>query len=298
MITLRQVKLRNVQNVAASKTCLIDLPIGPRYHTILLEHGYASGTNTIAAAMANLSEIRLKIDGKVRRVFSGTQLRDLNLFNGTQYGGTGVPNTSPGSAIAIHLAEVWRKDVDSQIFGAIPTVWNRGAGKFSSFQLEIDIGAASTPTLVAAALVDDVVPTLAASQAAPSIVEIQRLSVGAAGTTVDISTIDKKGVLLQLSLYSDSTNDNQASNIELRKNGQVIKEFTSSGNFALLSAMDMYPTASGRTAKITDIVFDPTDVLRNGEDLSNAAELTLTVSAASTMAGTITAIAQRVMEAN
>ncbi len=52
-----KLQIRNVQNVAASKTVLIDLPIGPRYHYIVLEHGYASGTNTIAAAATNMASV-------------------------------------------------------------------------------------------------------------------------------------------------------------------------------------------------------------------------------------------------
>jgi hypothetical protein len=43
-MSLRQIQLKNVQNVAASGTALIDLPIGKRYHRVVLEHGHASGT--------------------------------------------------------------------------------------------------------------------------------------------------------------------------------------------------------------------------------------------------------------
>jgi hypothetical protein len=62
--------------VAASKTTLLELPIGPRYHGIILQHGFSAGTNTIAGAAANISDIRLKVNGRIQRQHSGTQRRD------------------------------------------------------------------------------------------------------------------------------------------------------------------------------------------------------------------------------
>src|SRR5207253_10427207 len=64
-----------------------------RYHYVLLQHGYSAGTNTIAAAATNISEIRVTVNGRVQRRISGTQLRDMNVLNGTGYDFTGVPNT-------------------------------------------------------------------------------------------------------------------------------------------------------------------------------------------------------------
>src|SRR5437868_5113792 len=101
-----RVQLRNVQNVAASKTAIIECPIGKRFHYIVLQHGYASGTNTIAATYSNISEVRVLVNNRVQRVASGTQLRDKNLLNGTGYDSLvgGVPNTAPGVSIPIYFA--------------------------------------------------------------------------------------------------------------------------------------------------------------------------------------------------
>ena len=127
-----KLQLRNVQNVAASKTALITLPIGPRYQYVQLQHGYSAGTNTIAAAATNISEVRVKLNGKVQRVYSGTQLRDLNLLNGLQYDFYGLPNTAPGVCVGIFLGEPWRKDVNDQDRLAWTT------SKSSAFQIEVD----------------------------------------------------------------------------------------------------------------------------------------------------------------
>ena len=68
----KRIEIRNVQNVAASQTVLVTLPVGDRYHYLVLQHGYSSGTNTIAAAATNISEIRVKVNGRVQRVMSGS----------------------------------------------------------------------------------------------------------------------------------------------------------------------------------------------------------------------------------
>ena len=49
-----RIQLRGITGVAASKTALIELPIGPRYHQVILQHGFSAGTNTIVAAHTNV----------------------------------------------------------------------------------------------------------------------------------------------------------------------------------------------------------------------------------------------------
>src|SRR6266403_344176 len=109
-----RLQVRSVSNVAASKTALIDIPCGQRFHQIILLHGYAAGTNTIAAAATNISEIRIKSNSRIQRTISGTQLRDMNLVNGTAYDCTGVPNTAPGVTCPIYLGEPWRESPADQ----------------------------------------------------------------------------------------------------------------------------------------------------------------------------------------
>jgi len=278
------IKLRNVSNVAASKTALIDIPVGPRYHTVILEHGFASGTNTIAGAMANITEIRVVVNDRVQRVFSGVQLRDLNILNGTTHDCQGVPNTAPGVSLPIFFAEPWRKDSASQDALA----WNTSG--FKSFRIEVDLGAASTPTLVASAVIDQFQPS---GNVTPLFVTMRRQQVAAAGTSFDITTIDRKNLLQQISVYADSGGSNQPSIITVRRDGQIVRELTYSANFALLTNNEMAPTASGRTAKIFDLVFDHDDLLNSSLLLAGAKELTLTVEAGGAMSGTTTFIVQR-----
>ena len=278
------IKLRNVSNVAASKTALIDIPVGPRYHTIVLEHGYSAGTNTVAAAMTNITEVRVIVNDRVQRVFSGTQLRNLNILNGTTFDCQGVPNTAPGVSLPIFFAEPWRKDSASQDALAWVT-----AG-FKSFRIEVDLSTASTPTLVASAVVDQFQP---AKDVTPLFVTMRRQQVAAAGTSFDITTIDKKNLLQQISLYPDSGGSNAATIVTARRDGQIVRELTKSANFAINTNNDMTPTASGRTANIFDLVFDHDDLLNSSLLLNGAKEFTLTVEAASAMSGSVTFIVQR-----
>jgi hypothetical protein len=286
------IKLRNVSNVGDSKTALIDVPVGPRYHYILLELGYSSGTNTIAGALAHITEIRVLVNDRVQRVFSGVQLRDLNILNGTAFDCQGLPNTAPGVSLPIYFAEPWRKDSASQDALA----WQ--SRNFKSFRIEVDLSAAiassGTPTLVASAVVDDFIATDSmGKEITPMFVTMRRQQVAAAGTSFDITTIDKKGLLQQISLYPDSGGSNAATIVTVRRDGDIVRELTKSANFALLTNNDMTPTASGRTSNIFDLVFDHDDLLNSSLVLQGVKEFTLTVEAASAMSGNMTFIVQR-----
>lgn len=279
-----RIQLRNVQNVAASSTALITCPIGPRYHYIVLEHGYASGTNTIVAAEANITEIRVKLNGVVIWTVSGSELRDYNLLNGTAYDCIGLPNTAPGVSFPLHLAEPWRKSPGDQEASALAT------DGFASFQIEVDLGAASTPTLVAAAVVDNFVPAAPAKDRLIKKLDRQRRA--AAGTSYD-TTIDRKDYLQQISIYPDSGGSQEPTVVTMRLNGVIIHELSDSANQALLQGHQMTPAASGRTASVYDLVLDHDDLLGSAVLLDGARDFSLTIEAGSAMSGTQTMLVQR-----
>lgn len=277
-----RLQIRNVQNVAASKTALIDLPIGPRYHTIFLAHGYSAGTNTIAAAATNISEVRVKVNGRIQRRVSGTQLRDWNLLNGTAYDCTGLPNTSPGVTFPIYFAEPWRSDAaDRDSLAWATSLW-------SSFQLEVDLGAASTPTLVAYAVVDAL-----PGAAGAGIMKIIPFQVPAAGTSFDISQIDRRDWLESLQIYQDSGSSQQTSEVDIRLNSNIVDEFITPVRTALLQNNGMTPAASGRSSNITDVVMDHDDHLGSLLNLNGTRDLTVTLKAANAMSGTVTMLITR-----
>ncbi len=286
MAVKRKIILRNVQPPAASSTLVIDLPVGPRYHQIIIEHGFASGTNTVAGACTNIAELRLVANGgNVIRKVSGKELRDINLLNGVAYDGQGVPNTAPGVAMTMHFAEPWRDSAADRDALALATIWN--GGSLSSLQLQIDLGAASTPTLVASAVVDNEVPGVQ-----PGVVKYIRQDITASGTSFD-AKIDPLGLLQAIQLYADSGGGLQTSKVTVRQGERILHELTKSANFAFLSANGLTPTAANRTSLITDIVFDVDDLLKSAVPLQGGPDPVLTIEAATAMSGSIRAIIQR-----
>lgn len=280
-----KISLKDVSAVAASKTVVITCPRGPRYHQIILQHGYAAGTNTIVAAATNISEIRVKVNNRIQRRFSGTQLRDLILLNGTTYDAyTGeVPNTAPGVSFPLYFAEPWRD---------LPAMRDLLAWKtnlWSNFQIEIDLGAASTPTILGWAIVDDAV-----AQQPEAITKILPASIPAAGTKFDYTLPDTSGRLAQITLYPDSGASLAASPVTLRKGQVILHELTRTSNLAFLAQNGMTPDPTGRTDNVYDLVLDYDDLPDRTLPLDGTRDVTLTVEAASAMSGTITALIQRI----
>lgn len=291
------IPLLKVSAVAASSTVTIDCPAGPRYHKIVLQHGFTDGdnTDTIATAAANITNIRVKLNGRVQREYSaakagtiagGQVLRDVALFNGTQFDCVSgeIPRTAPGVSFPIYFAEPWRKDRIIQDGGAWPT-----AG-FQSFQIEVDLGAEAGPTLVAWAVVDDV-----AFDKPQMITVIKPATINASGTKFDWALQDQSGYLAQISLYQDSGGSRAATPVTLRKGSlRLYDAVTASANKANLTQGDMTPAASGRSS-IYDIVLDADDQLGSCLPLDNKGDTILTVEAGATMSGTITALIQRIV---
>jgi hypothetical protein len=279
-----RIKARNVQNVAASSTALIELPVGPRYHYLVLEHGFASGTNTIVGAEANITDIKVKVNGRVQRQFNASELRDLNILNGTAYDCQGLPNTAPGVSFPIFFAEPWRKSPGDQDALAWPT-----AG-WQSLQVEVTLGAASTPTLQVHGVVDDYTP---ADPTKTAISKVIKQSFAAAGTVFDISSIDPRDWLQQISLYQASGGSVNIDRVDLRVNGRMVHELEDSANTALLLNHGMTPAASGRTSGVYDVVLDHDDLLGSAVNLNGVRDVTLTVTGASSQSGSMVALVQR-----
>lgn len=284
-----RIQLRAVSNVAASKTALIDIPCGQRFHYILLTHGYAAGTNTIAGAASNITGLRIYVNSRAQRTLgSGTELRDMNILNGTQYDCTGVPNTSPGVTFPIYFAEPWRESPADQDSLA----W--ASSGWTTFQIQVDLSTASTPTLQAWAVCDDYVPPANANGTQPGICKWIRSSLPAAGTSFDFTTLDRRDWLQQISLYPDSGGSNAATQVTFKKNSVTLHELTNTANSALLTNHTMTPAASGRTSNIYDLVFDHDGLLGSSVPMDGARDSLLTIAAGGSMSGTVIAIIQRV----
>ncbi|SRR6266404_1785316 len=279
-----RIQLRSITAVSASTTVTIDIPCGQRYHYILLEHGYAAGTNTIAGAEANITEVRIYSNSRIQRVISSTQLRDMNLLNGTAYDCTGVPNTAPGVTFPIYLGEPWRESpADQDALGWATAGW-------LNFQIQVDLGAAGTPTLKAFAVVDDFVPAPGTN---PGIVKWLRVPMIPGGTQYDYVALDRRDFLQQISIYPDSGASQSPTLVTFKRNSQILHELSAAANTALLQNNFMTPAASGRTSGIYDLVFDHDGLLTSAVPMDGARDSLLEINSASAMSGTQVAIIQR-----
>lgn len=288
-----RLQVRSVSNVAASKTALIDLPCGPRYHSLFLYHMFGGGTNTLAGACANISEIRIKSNSRVQRVASGTQLRDMNLLNGTAYdiySTATTPNTVP-VVFPVFFNEPWRETpADQDALAWATSGW-------LSFQVEVDLAAGTTPVLQCYAVVDDFVPP---ANTNPGIVKWIRTNLVPGGLSFDVTNIDRRDYLQQISLYPDSGGGITADSwgaVTLKRNAVTLHEMGFVANSALLTNSQMTPAAAGRTANIYDIVLDHDGLLSSAVPMEGARDILLTIPAGTgnttPMSGSMTAIIQR-----
>jgi hypothetical protein len=132
--------------VASGQTASISMPVGGiTYHKLQLSYFCTNaGNGNQANAEAHLTEMRLKLNGKIQRRFSARDLDSINaLFNRSfQANGT-------SAVMEMYFSKPWARTPRNEDVLA----W--GMNDVASFQLEVDIAAAATgPTLAAKAEVE------------------------------------------------------------------------------------------------------------------------------------------------
>lgn len=131
--------------VAASSTATLNLPIGLTYHSLLITRG---GTFT----MAHITEIRLKANGRQIGTITGSDLDSINQYEGKAAAGAtfrldfdrfNLKTRAGNELTAIGTGYKQVLDVNASDYNPTP---------ITNLQLEIDIGAATSPTLSAKAI--------------------------------------------------------------------------------------------------------------------------------------------------
>lgn len=140
------VPLPGFNGVAAGQTASASLPVGGvTFHKIQLSYfTTVAGNGNQANTEAHLTEIRLKLNGKIQRRFSAKDLDAINaVFNrGFQTNGT-------SAVLEFYFSKPWLRTTA----GEDALAW--GMADVASFQIEADISAAATgPTLSAKAEVE------------------------------------------------------------------------------------------------------------------------------------------------
>lgn len=175
----RTIPLTAINGVAANATATINIPVGSiRYHSITL--GYKTATTggaTEATMKAEITEIRLVVNGVVQRKMSPADLFNLNRQKGK------APTVSASTAIPGYLTFYFSEPQRKTNFEREATAW--GTNNVNTFQIQIDIAAgASSPVLSGFALVDDV------SQPMTNIVKWKKETVQVSATGVVNYTLD------------------------------------------------------------------------------------------------------------
>jgi len=182
------IKTNSFNAVAPGQTATLALPTSQKYHGIQITYK-SSGVDATAAQMkADITQVRLKVNGKVQRVFSATQLFVANYDNGH----TVIYN----GKIQIFFAEPQRRTAQ----GEDALAW--GTKDVDSFQVEVDIaGTALAPSMSAEVLVDPVNTVMG-----PIIKwRTQNVPVTATGITTT-TTFDKNNAYYRIHAFSTDIN--------------------------------------------------------------------------------------------
>lgn len=244
MATKRQIQLASWNGIKQNQTGTIDLPIGPRYHSVTLRVKAAGKTLTQI-----LSEIRVKINGKIQRVHTATELDALNTFLGTPYASQNSGGAGNYYYLTLYFAEPWR--IVQQIREGL--AWSTGG--VATFQIETDFNATAESggalDCTAWAEVDNSFD--AKGNAAPLglISKWYRTQVPINGTSQQFTGFPKRDAIQQVSFF-----DANITQVQIKVDNLVIRDIPKGVNDATLVARGMTPIA-GRF----DIVFDHDDVL-------------------------------------
>lgn len=249
MATKRVVNLPNVSGWAGNTTAfsahtvVVDVPVGPRYHEIWIEADPGTGKKLIHVDGTRdglIGEIRVKLNGRVQRVFTAQELNCLNVLNGAEYTAfQGYTDGEPGK-LCIFFNEPWREDIATQDGLAWAT------GNVETFQIELDIKeytpgtytGLTQPTLKAV-IDNSLVKVGDALVDAPlgAIVKVAAFQAPSASGWNDYMQLPKRDFYQSIHLV-DSANHVEH---EVKVDNNIIRQDTKAGNVSRLTAHGMLP---------------------------------------------------------
>lgn len=248
----------------AAHTITVDIPVGPRYHEIWVQAHPGAGKALITDL---LGEFRYKVNGKVQRVATATEINKLNVLNGVNYACVGGLTANTSAELCTYFAEPWREDEDAQDALAWAT------GDVSTFQLEIDItayGAAAaglTKPIVKAVIDNSLVGPNNVDRPMGAIVKWFNVQIPVASGWNDFMNFPKRDFYQSIHIV-----DANLVEFEVKVDNNIIRQDTLAGNRARLVAHAMLPNPSATATPFTaaadmptrgmqDIVFDHDDKL-------------------------------------
>ncbi|NIT63654.1 MAG: hypothetical protein GWO39_07655 [Gammaproteobacteria bacterium] len=238
--------LPSAHAVAAGQTATFDLPTDRRYHKLDIVYGTSTAGGANQTNMeAEITEARVKINGRVQRVFSAAQLFDINALNGQSFNTGHLP---------IYLSEPWRRDPA----GEDALAW--GMANVDTFQIEVDIDSGATsPTLGGIAVIDNV------QQPLRGIIKWRRQVVPVSATgIVTVSTLAKNaGSYARLHAFEAAAGD--ISDVDIEVDQLTVYDLTDDQNTEALDDQGLSPQAD-----VFHIIFDDTQRVQDALSMAKA----------------------------
>jgi len=228
----RTVPIANIAGVAAGQKATIDIPLGRRYHTILLSYS-EGGVPAVQATMdAAITGIKVILNSRTVREYTAAELRVLNAVNG-------APFAFQAGVLPIFFAEPWRRTQQGEDLLAWPVYPELG---INSFQIEVAIAAGRVgPALTAKAVIDQVDPKQVPF--GPIISTRRRVvTPGAAGTFTLLDMPKDLGNYRALQCFETAVND--ISGVKATVDQLIAYDRTDAENTALLNIGGYVPQAS------------------------------------------------------
>lgn len=184
----RVTEIPSFNGVAAGQTPTLDLPRDRRYHSIMLYYKTNANQATIES---DINRIRVKVDGKVQRVYTPAELYAMLALNGVGF--------EPGR-IPIFFSEPWRSTAaspnDEDAFA-----W--GMQNVDTFQLEVELASGATSPAL-----DGIVEHDNIQQPLEGIIKVKRRTVPVASTgVITVTDLPKNDSYLRLHAFEDTDGD-------------------------------------------------------------------------------------------
>ena len=286
-----------VVGAAYGQQALLDLPIGPRYHSVTLEIiATAAVGNTLTLADV-MGLINVKVNGRTQRSHEAANLDKIvaryhNDFASKAYdytGGkinwTGTPlipkaplaGANPGGSLTVFyltlwFAEPWRKSYAATEAMAWYTSWADGS-TLRSLQIELNIPSASANVLANSAITvnaytetDNAVGPLDANkQPVALITRFERNFFPYAGAgDLYITALPKRDIYTQLSVFSPSEGNNHdmVTAIQIKVDDRIVRNVSRIRNDVLLVGREWNQAQLDQD--MFDVGFDASDLPTDG----------------------------------
>jgi hypothetical protein len=259
------VVLPGFNGVAAGQTASVSLPVGGiTYHKLQLAYSCTNaGNGSQANFEAHITEMRLKLNGKIQRRFSAKDLDTINNFYNRA-----LQTLTPVGGVLNAFAEVYfSKPWARSPQGEDSLAW--GMADVASFQIEADIAAAATgPSLVAHAEVEYV------SRPTGIIEKWRKFNqvVGAVGHNIN-NTLPKLPGEAYAEIHTFPTNVTDIMDVTVTVDNVIRFQANISDNAALLHGAEgvvgwnanaeVFPIIFNRTGRVSDAL--PIAYTQNGK---------------------------------